>query len=184
PDEQRKVLARLILRNFLKQIFVDNFFHADPHPGNILLLQDGSIGYLDFGAMGLLDRPTRRRVQELFHAVIAGNADEAARAVLKVGNTDPATVDQEVLQLDVERLIQLCRFQSGGRWTDQIVETARRHGIRLPKAMILLTKGLVLVESLTLELDPEVNLIQELEALGKEVAFEGIKERLSIDLRE
>jgi ubiquinone biosynthesis protein len=184
PDEQRKALARLILRNFLKQIFVDNFFHADPHPGNILLLRDGSIGYLDFGAMGRLDRPSRCRMQELFHAMISGNADEAARAVLKLGNTDPAAVDQEGLQLDVERLIQLCRIQSGGRWTDQIVETARRHGIRLPKAMILLTKGLVLVESLALELDPEVNLMQELEALGKDVAFEEIKERLSIDLRE
>jgi predicted unusual protein kinase regulating ubiquinone biosynthesis (AarF/ABC1/UbiB family) len=53
--EERKALASLILRNFLKQIFVDNFFHADPHPGNILLLRDGVIGYLDFGTMGRLE---------------------------------------------------------------------------------------------------------------------------------
>jgi ubiquinone biosynthesis protein len=184
PTEQRKVLASLILRNFLKQIFVDNFFHADPHPGNILLLRDGVIGYLDFGTMGRVDRASRRGMQQLFDAMIAGDADEAARAVLKLGGTNPFAVDQEALQLDLERLIQLYRVQDGGRWTDQIIETARRYSIRLPKSVIPLTKGLVLVESLALELDPEVNLMQEIEAIVGEVALEGIKDKLSVEIPE
>jgi EmrB/QacA subfamily drug resistance transporter len=184
PTEQRKVLAFLILRHFLKQIFVDNFFHADPHPGNILLLRDGVIGYLDFGTMGRLDRASRRGMQQLFDAMIAGDADEAARAVLKLGGTNAFAVDQEALQLDLERLIQLYRVQDGGRWTDQIIETARRCSIRLPKSVIPLTKGLVLVESLALELEPEVNLMQEIEAIVGEVALEGIKDKLSVEIPE
>jgi ubiquinone biosynthesis protein len=184
PADQRKALARLILGNFLKQVFVDNFFHADPHPGNLLLLRDGAIGYLDFGAMGRLDRATRRQMLLLFHAVVSADAEEAATAVLRLGNTDVAAMDQEALQLDVERLIQLYRVEGGGRWTDQIIVTAHRQGIRLPKSAITLAKGLVLVESLALELDPELKLMQELEALTGDMAVEEVKERLSIDLPE
>jgi ubiquinone biosynthesis protein len=184
PPREREALVHLLLRNYLKQVFVDNYFHADPHPGNILLLGEHTIGYLDFGAMGRLDRPTRRHMQQLFHAVVGGDVDEAARVLVQLGQADAAPVDRETLPLDVERLIQLCRVQGGLRWTDEIIETARRHGIRLPQSMIALTKGLVLIESLALQLDREVNLRQELEALSQEVAVEGLKERVSIDLPE
>jgi ubiquinone biosynthesis protein len=183
PKAQRKALANLILHNYLRQIFVDNFFHADPHPGNILLLQQDQIGYLDFGAMGRLDRATRRSLLQLFHAVVNADAEEAAAAVLKLGHTH-AAVDHETLQLDLERLIQLSRVEGGGRWTDQIVETARRHGIGLPKSVITLTKGLILIESLALELDPELNLMQQIESVVGEMTLTEVKERLSIDLPE
>lgn len=183
PKGQRKALASLVLQNYLKQIFVDNFFHADPHPGNILLLDEGHIGYLDFGAMGRLDRATRRQMLHLFHAVVNADAEEAATAVLKLGHT-AAVVDREALQLDLERLIQLYRVEGGGRWTDQIMFTARRHGVRLPKSVIAMTKGLVLIESLALELDPEFNLMQQIEALVGEMTVEEVKEKLSIDLPE
>jgi predicted unusual protein kinase regulating ubiquinone biosynthesis (AarF/ABC1/UbiB family) len=86
----------MILHNYLKQIFVDNFFHADPHPGNILLLDQGQIGYLDFGAMGRLDRATRRQMLHRFHAVVNADAEEAATAVVKLGHT-AAVVDREAL---------------------------------------------------------------------------------------
>jgi ubiquinone biosynthesis protein len=179
--EPRQALASMILHNYLKQIFVDNFFHADPHPGNILLLDQGQIGCLDFGAMGRLDRATRRQMLHLFHAVVNAEAEEAATAVVKLGHT-AAVVDHEALQLDLERLIQLYRVEGGGRWTDQIILTARRHGIRLPKSVIAMTKGLVLIESLALELDPEFNLMQQIEALVGEMTVEEVKEKLSVDL--
>jgi ubiquinone biosynthesis protein len=183
PKVQRKALANLILHNYLKQIFVDNFFHADPHPGNILLLQQDQIGYLDFGSMWRLDRATRRSVLQLFHAVVNADTEEAAAAVLTLGHTH-AAVDHETLQLDLERLIQLYRVEGGGRWTDQIVETARRHSIRLPKSVIALTKGLILIERLALELDPELNLMQQIESVVGEMTVTEVKERLSIDLPE
>ncbi|MGH8056390.1 MAG: hypothetical protein ACREOH_04025, partial [Candidatus Entotheonellia bacterium] len=111
-------------------------------------------------------------------------AGTRGRLLVQLGQADAAPADRETLPLDVERLIQLCRVQGGLRWTDQIIETARRHGIRLPKSMLALTKGLALIESLALELDPEVSLRQELEGVRQEVAVEGLKERLSIDLPE
>jgi ubiquinone biosynthesis protein len=184
PEAQRQALARLLVRNFFKQIFVDNFFHADPHPGNILLLRDNTIGYLDFGAMGRLDLPTRRLMRHLFHAIVSGDADEATKVVLQLGHTDRASVDQEALQLDLERLIQLYRVEGGGRWTDQIIFTARRHGVRLPRSVIALMKGLILIESLALELDPEFNVMQGIEALAGELAIEAVKDRLAVDLPE
>ena len=115
--------------------------------------------------------------------VVNADAEEAAAAVLKLGHTH-AAVDHETLQLDLERLIQLSRVEGGGRWTDQVVETARRHSIRLPKSVIALTKGLILIESLALELDPELNLMQQIESVVGEMTVTEVKERLSIDLPE
>jgi hypothetical protein len=79
----------------------------------------------------------------------------AARAVLELGGTDPASVDLEALRLDLDRIIQLYRRRGGARWTDAVLETARRHGIRLPRSIILYAKATILNESLVTELDPE-----------------------------
>jgi ubiquinone biosynthesis protein len=79
PMELCEALASMILHNYLKQIFMDNFFHADPHPGNILLLDQGQIGYLDFGAMGRLDR-----TKGVADVVIQKSLKECAARILEL----------------------------------------------------------------------------------------------------
>ena len=64
-------MARVIAEDFIQQVFVDNFFHADPHPGNVLIQPDGHVAYLDFGAVGRLDQAARKALLHLFHIGIA-----------------------------------------------------------------------------------------------------------------
>lgn len=182
PRSKRHGLAQAIVRDYLKQIFVDNFFHADPHPGNLFLDKDDRLIYLDFGAVGQLGEGARREMLQLFRAMIKGDPDRAVRAVLRLGQTDPARVDLEGLRQELDRIIHLCRSRPGSRWSDEMIETTRRYGIRLPRSALALVKGLLLVESVALELDPEFSFFEEFQGVATKVAFHVAEEELTRDL--
>lgn len=84
---RRRRLAQAVVRDYLKQILIDNFFHADPHPGNLLLAEGDTLVYLDFGAVGSLTAPVRAGMRQLFRSMLDGDADRAVRAVLALGPT-------------------------------------------------------------------------------------------------
>jgi len=155
PPKDRRRLARTLAQDFIRQVFIDNFFHADPHPGNLFVQSDGRIVYLDFGAVGQLDRPARRAVLRLFHAVCENDPDLAVAAVLQMGQTEPQSIDLPELRIEVDRIIRLYRQRRGARWTDSIVQTARRHGIRVPRSILMYARAAMLNEIMVTELDPE-----------------------------
>lgn len=165
PDERRRV-AQALGRDFARQVFLDNYFHADPHPGNVLVLEDGGLAYLDFGAVGELEPRTRRSVLKLLRSILREDPDLAVDAVLEAGGTDPDEVDRDELRGEVGRIIQLYRRKGGVRWTDEVIETARRHRIRLPRSILSYAKATVLTESLLAELDPEFELLPVIRSLA------------------
>ena len=152
-DEGRR-LAEVLAEDFIRQVFVDNFFHADPHPGNVFIQPDGRVAYLDFGTVGRLDRAARRALLMLLRAILEDDSELACRAVLEAGRTDPRSVDMEELRSSVDRIIQLYRRRGGARWTDAVVLTARRHRLQLPRSFLRYAKATMLNESLVTELDP------------------------------
>ncbi len=174
PLETRRELAHRIAHNFVTQLFVHNYFHADPHPGNLVLTPEGRLYYLDFGAVGRLDPHVRCAVRRMFQAVTQEDVDGAVEALLRLGNMQPGDVrDREALDHDVELILQSYQVAAGERWTDRIIEVARTHRIALPKSVLLLAKSMVLVESVAIELDPELHVMRELEGvLGPIVARE------------
>ena len=118
-------------------------------------------------------------MHQLMRAVIEGDADRAVRAVLHLGHADPRDVDVEGLRQDLNRVIYLCRSRPGSRWTDEILETARRHAIRLPRSSVALARGLLLVESVALELDAEFTFFEELQAMAPKLFFAAVEEELT-----
>ncbi len=179
---RRRALAQVIVRDFLTQVFVDNFFHADPHPGNLFVDRDGRLVYLDFGAVGVLGERVRRDMGELFRAMLEADPDRAVRAVLRLGQTDPARVDLEGLREELDRIIYLCRTRPGSRWTDEVIEATRRYGIRLPGSALALTKAVLLVESVALELDPDFSFFEQLEGMAPELRRHAAEDALTRDL--
>lgn len=179
PRPRRARLGRLLVRDYLKQVFVDNFFHADPHPGNLFVVKGDGLVYLDFGSVGELSEELRRAMHQLMRAVIEGDADRAVRAVLRLGHADARDVEVEGLRQDLNRVIYLCRSRPGSRWTDEILQTARRHAIRLPRSSVALARGLLLVESVALELDPEFTFFEELQALAPKLLLAAVEEDLT-----
>jgi ubiquinone biosynthesis protein len=178
----RRKLAQALVRDYLTQIFVDDFFHADPHPGNLFLDRDHRLVYLDFGAMGQLGAAVRRQLYQLVRAMIEADPDRALRAVLGLGQTDAARVDMDGLRQELARIIYLCRSRPGSRWSDEMIEASRRYGIRLPRGVLALAKGLVLVESVALELDPAFSFFEELQAVAPQVGLHAAEERVTRDL--
>ena len=178
----RRKLAQALVRDFLKQVFLDNFFHADPHPGNLFLDRDHRLVYLDFGAVGQLGEGVRREMRQLVQAMIEADPDRALRAVLRLGRTDPARIDADGLRQELDRIIYLCRTRPGSRWSDEMIEATRRYGIRLPRGALALAKGLLLVESVALELDPAFSFFEELQAMAAQVGLHAAEETLTRDL--
>ncbi|MFZ9888306.1 MAG: ABC1 kinase family protein, partial [Myxococcota bacterium] len=86
-ERTRSVVERLVLVNF-EHIFVDGMFHADPHPGNVLVREDGSIAFIDMGLMGRLARDTQDRMLILLLAITLRDADTLARVLVRVGDAN------------------------------------------------------------------------------------------------
>ena len=100
----RAALARTLLDTVLKQITVDGVFHADPHPGNILLLTDNRLGMLDLGSVGRLDTAARQGIGRLLFAVDSGDAQQLCAALLAVVDA-PQDLDRARLQRAVTAFV-------------------------------------------------------------------------------
>jgi len=149
----------MLAEDFLRQVFIRNFFHADPHAGNIVIPADGTVVYIDFGTMGQLDPEARRALYRVFRAIVEDDPDDAVAAVLAVGGTDPAGVDVAQFRLEVDRIIQRFRRRPGTSWTGPVVDAARRHRIRLPASVLLYARAAMLTETLVAELDPSFEIL-------------------------
>ncbi|MGH3434332.1 MAG: ABC1 kinase family protein [Thermocrispum sp.] len=100
PPDERAPLARSLLGCLLRQVMVHGVFHADPHPGNIMLLADGRLGLLDFGSVGRLDAGLRAGLQSLLLALDRGDPAALRDGLLEVVDRpdDPNTADEQKLE--------------------------------------------------------------------------------------
>jgi ubiquinone biosynthesis protein len=162
----RRALARLATRVMAKMVFDDGFFHGDPHPGNFFVQPDGRIAIIDFGMVGALDDRLRQQLAELLAGIVRENPDRAAAALIALGaSTD--RVDQRALGQDLSTLL---RRYSGhgvgeiplGQAIADLMEITRRHRLRLPRDLALLTKALIMEEGLAATLDPGFQIGQAL----------------------
>ena len=158
-------IARKGARLIMKQIFVHGFFHADPHPGNVLVLPDGAIGYLDFGMMGRLCRETREKFAGLLLAVVRRQEAKVARRLIALTEPD-GEPDYRALERDVAEYMERFLYRPIGevdfaRSFQQMVEMVARHRLRLPPEIFFMIKALVEIEGIGRRLDPGFDLVKE-----------------------
>lgn len=142
----------------MAQLFVSGFFHGDPHPGNLLVLPDGALGYLDFGMMGTLDRSRREVLADLLAGIVRRRSKEMADALLELCSAEE--VDREALERDLQEFADRHFFQPLkdlrlGAVLRQLLEVASRHQLSIPADFFLTIKALANVEGLCRNLDPE-----------------------------
>ncbi|MEN8182460.1 MAG: AarF/UbiB family protein [Myxococcota bacterium] len=174
PEAARRA-ASLALREILSQIFEDGLFHADPHGGNLLVLEDGRLGLVDLGLTGELDGTDRRKIARAVRAFLARDADATLRSLLEFG-APPPDFDFGAFKTDLQAVLQKDRRKVLARVTgaqaeepdtsyrledtvDQLLRVAHRHGIALPTSTTLLIKTLVTIEGVARSLDPEINVV-------------------------
>ena len=149
---------------YLEMIFRDAFYHADPHPGNLMLLQGGVVGVLDCGMVGRLDEKMAEGIDDMLMAVIDRNSAELAEILLRLGSAPPETRRDE-LRADLvdfmgDHVGQSIQHLDLSGALNSLLEIIRRYNITLPPAFSLLLRTLVELEGTARRLSPEFSLAE------------------------
>ncbi len=155
-------LASALMRGYLDQVFVHGEIHADPHPGNLLVTNDGRLALLDLGMVAHVPPKQRERLLKLLFAAVDGRGEEVANESIAMG-TRLEDFDQERFLREVGQMVARYAAQSGARSTSEgrlmleVVRMATACGLRTPPEMSLLGKTLLNLEQVAKALDPELD---------------------------
>jgi ubiquinone biosynthesis protein len=169
PQTERRNITVRLFRAFAQQVYMDGFFHADPHPGNLFYLGEGKIALIDCGMIGRLDPNTQRILTEMLLAIVEIDARRCARLTLELAeSTKPVNISD--LEQDYERLLRKYynRNLAAINFSQvfyEILQVARTNKIRLPSSLGLYAKTLANLEGATRAFDPDINLFEEIKPL-------------------
>lgn len=160
----RRRLARNGAEIFLKMVLVDQYFHGDPHPGNLLVEPGGRLGLLDFGMVASLRPETTEQLTRTFLAVVRQDVRGAVRSMRRMGIVPP-NADLSALERDLEDLVarnygRPISELSLGEVVADAVELVARHRLRLPAELLLLARALSILDGLGRMLDPAFNALE------------------------
>jgi len=171
-------IAQVGIEAYLMQVFVDGFYHADPHPANLMVMAD-RIALVDFGNVGYLAPRQKELLGDMFLQLLDQDAAGLARTVLKMGAVR-GRPSLEALERDLQRLlmhywgISLEKVPLG-QMLAEIFAVAFRHKIHLPGDLALLARTIITLEGTGLALDPNVVLVEAVRPFAELL----VRERLS-----
>ena len=153
-----------LVDNYAQQMLDDGFFHADPHPGN-LVIRDGKIVYLDLGLMGRLSSHDRAAMRDMVVAVARHDAAGLEAGLLRFSVSDVRDVDHASLLADLDSIID--DFGDAdlgdldvGAFLNSLINMARKNGIELPGTVTMLARSLVTLEGVVDEFLPGISIVQ------------------------
>lgn len=158
-DRDRKALATELLRAYLDQILVHGLFHADPHPGNVLLTHDGRLALIDLGMVEQIGEDRRRQLLRLLMALSEGDGSEVAQLVARLARPLP-DADKGAFKSAVTELVQeshgrRVRDLPTGQILLEVVRLGVSHGFRPPPDLTTLGKTLSYLDGIVRRLDPD-----------------------------
>ena len=179
PAGARATLARGLLDALLCQVLLDGTFHADPHPGNVLLLTDGTLGLLDFGSVGRIDAGLRSALQRLLLALDRGDPAALADALLDVVER-PEELDELRLERALGRFA--ARHVAAGitpdvRMFTDLFRIVADHGLAVPPEIAAVFRALATMEGTLTQLAPGFDIVTE----ARRFAGEQLAEQFSPD---
>jgi ubiquinone biosynthesis protein len=166
---QRKEITTLLFRAFFQQLYIDGFFHADPHPGNLFYLNDGRLALLDCGMVGRLDPRTQQILTEMLLAIVDLDAQRCAQLTLELAEADqPVSLSR--LANDYDRMLRKYYNLSLSQINFsqvfyEVLQVSRDNKIRLPSNMGLYAKTLANLEGVARSFYPDINLLDEIKPL-------------------
>ena len=164
PGLDPQLVARRGADAVLKQILVHGLFHADPHPGNILVLPGNVVAFIDFGIVGRVNRQLRRRLADTLLAVGRRDADRLAEIVVAVA-TPLRPVNSRELARDLEEMLDAYADVPLGDLSlsdvfASVTQAMSRHRLKLPADLLLLIKAVATIESVGRQLDPSFKMVE------------------------
>jgi ubiquinone biosynthesis protein len=164
PGLDSQLIARRGANAILRQILVNGLFHADPHPGNILILPGGVVAFIDFGIVGRVNRDMREWLAETIIAIGRHDADRLAEIVIAVA-TPLCRVDMPKLSRDIDEMLDRYADVSLGDLATRdvfrsITDAMARHRLKLPADLLLLIKAVTTIEAVGCRLDPSFKMVE------------------------
>ena len=162
-------------------IFRDGFYHADPHPGNLLVLPGGAIGLLDCGMVGRIDEALREQLEEVLIAAVSQDSRRLADLVIRLG-TPPPGLNEDGLRADIDEFLAefvgqtLAEFDLSGA-LNRMTSIIRRYGIILPSRVSLLLKVFIMLEGTSRHLSPDFSLAALLQPYQAQIARQRLSPR-------
>ncbi len=192
PEELSPAQRRAIVANgtdaIFKQCLEFGFFHADPHPGNIFLLDDNSLCFIDCGMTGQLDKKTTEQLINLVSGIIKGDLDQLCRVVIGLTDADPMVTERRDFRTDLQHLIshvQNTSLQQLDITTllSDFFAMLQRYHIQCPGDLLLLTKALTTIEGVAEYFDPTFDFLSHVEPQIRKVVmnrygFQAVKNRM------
>lgn len=164
------------LRATIKQILEDGFFHADPHPGNLLIMENNVMALLDWGMVGRLTRSMRYDLIDLINAIV--ERDSEAVVDVLMGMTRSSTelnlraVEREILDIMDAYMNMSVSDVNMGQILSELTSLLRRQEIRVPPDFAVMIKSLITIEGTARMLYPELNVAAEAEPFVRALAME------------
>jgi ubiquinone biosynthesis protein len=153
------LLAEELFKAYLKQVLVDGFFHADPHPGNVFLTDNGHLALLDLGMIGHITPDMQESLLKLLLAISEGKSEEAADIVIhlseKCEDFDGTDFRRRLGQLIALRRDDVLKHINVGRSLLEVSHAAGQNGLFVPAELTLLGKTLLQLDAIGKVLDPE-----------------------------
>lgn len=166
---KRRETTTILFRAFFQQLYIDGFFHADPHPGNLFYLNDGRLALIDCGMIGRLDPRTQQILTEMLLAIVDIDAQRCAQLTLELSDAGQP-INLIRLENDYERMLRkyynlsLSEIKFSQVFYE-VLQVSRDNRVKLPSNMGLYAKCLANLEGVARTFDPSVNLLDEIKPL-------------------
>jgi ubiquinone biosynthesis protein len=160
----RKTIAINGANFILKEVFEFHFFHADPHPGNIFVLENNVIAPVDFGMIGTLDEEIVRQLGIALTAIVKKDVDTLLNVLLNIGLA-PEPINRRVFRTELADFLERYHELPLGQLIikaiiEDLMVLVRRHGLRFPQEMVMMARALVMYQGVGTMLYPEFNIIE------------------------
>ncbi len=172
PNLDMTKVARRLAHGTLRQLFVTGFFHADPHPGNVLLRDDNSLAVVDYGIFGHLNRHQRETLASYVEHVALGDVEESFRYYSTL-TTPTSETDVQAYKQDAKNIFSRWHEASNdpdappeqrhlGKYANEMLSAMYRHRLRMSMDLLLFWRTLIALDSSALRLARHFDLLDEL----------------------
>lgn len=172
----RSELADTLAKAIFQQIFEEGYFHGDPHPGNVSVLEDGTLVFLDFGMIGRLTSDLKSNFGSLLISLMRKDSSGIVKAIVKMG-----VVPSDVAMRDLNREAEIMRDKyydvplsklNFSEAVNDLFGISNKYKIKLPQDFTILAKTLLTLESVVSQLDPDFSIMDVAEPFGKALMLE------------
>lgn len=151
--------------SILTQVFIHGFFHADPHPSNILVLKGNKIALVDFGIVGHFDNSLKQKSINLLYGIVEEDMDAIVDTFLDMGLVEEEETDIEQFKTDVKKVIdplQKSKLKDVkiSYVLEEVLDIAFKHHVKMPLDFVLFGKAIVEIEGVGLEYDPNFKFVE------------------------